>query len=60
MLYKNCFKNLLKIIEKCALLDSDLCFEIKIKEAVVKIGPDGTDDDVTLTFCSDVDTKQVR
>jgi len=44
--------------EKCALLDSDLCFEIKIKEAVVKIGPDGTDDDVTLTFCSDVDTKQ--
>jgi len=44
--------------EKCKTLGSDLCFETKIKEVVVKIGTKGTDDDVTLTFCSDYDTNQ--
>ena len=46
-------------IEKCKTLGTDLCFNTKIKEVVVKIGTKGTNDDVTLTFCSDYDTTQV-
>ena len=45
--------------EKCRTLGSDLCFKLKIKEIVVKIGAVGTDDDVTLQICSDYDTSQV-
>ena len=47
------------ISEKCG---SDLCFEAKVKEIVVQIGKnktDGTDDDVTVEFCGDVDASQV-
>jgi len=44
--------------EKCKLLGSELCFKTKIKEIVTQMGPDGTDDDVTLTICPDTDTKQ--
>jgi len=44
--------------EKCRTLGSDLCFKLKIKEIVVKIGAVGTDDDVTLQICSDYDTSQ--
>ena len=47
------------VAEKCATFGSDLCFQTKVKEIVVKIGPVGTNDDVTVTFCSDVDTTQV-
>ena len=49
----------LSISEKCG---SDLCFEAKVKEIVVQIGKnktDGTDDDVTVEFCGDVDASQV-
>ena len=45
--------------EKCSNFGSDLCFQTKVKEIVVKIGSVGTNDDVTVTFCSDVDTTQV-
>merc|ERR1711944_127873 len=44
--------------KKCG---SDLCFEAKVKEIVVQIGKnktDGTDDDVTVEFCGDVDASQ--
>jgi len=44
--------------EKCKTFGSDLCFETKIKEIVTKMGPDGTDDDVTLTICPDTDVKK--
>merc|ERR1712110_502941 len=37
---------------------SDLCFEAKIQEIVAYMGPDGTDDDVTVEFCGDVDVTQ--
>ena len=47
------------VAEKCATFGSDLCFQTKVKEIVVKIGPVGTNDDVTVTLCSDVDTTQV-
>ena len=46
--------------EKCKTFGSDLCFEAKIKEIVVKMGDKGTNDDVTVTFCPDTDTTQVR
>ena len=46
--------------EKCTTFGSDLCFQTKVKEIVVKIGAKGTNDDVTVTFCSDVDTTQVK
>ena len=49
----------LSISEKCG---NDLCFEAKVKEIVVQIGKnktDGTDDDVTVEFCGDVDASQV-
>ena len=57
-LYQKFFFSLFS--EKCRTLGSDLCFKIKIKEIVVKIGAVGTDDDVTLQICSDYDTSQVR
>merc|ERR1711963_53787 len=44
--------------KKCTTFGSDLCFEAKIKEIVVKIGEKGTNDDVTVEFCPDTDTKQ--
>jgi len=44
--------------KKCKTFGSDLCFEAKIKEIVVKMGDKGTNDDVTVTFCSDTDTTQ--
>lgn len=44
--------------EKCTTFGSDLCFEAKISEIVVKMGEKGTNDDVTVTFCPDTDTKQ--
>ena len=47
------------LAEKCTTFGSDLCFQTKVKEIVVKIGYKGTNDDVTVTFCSDVDTTQV-
>jgi len=45
------------IPEKCKG-SSDLCFEAKIKEIVARMGPDGTDNDVTIEFCGDVDITQ--
>merc|ERR1711973_1034858 len=36
----------------------DLCFEVVLKELVVQIGTPGTDDDVLMQGCSDVDAKQ--
>jgi len=44
--------------KKCKTFGSDLCFEAKIKEIVVKIGNKGTDDPVTVEFCGDVDASQ--
>lgn len=43
--------------KKCSILKSDLCFEFKIKEIVVKVGKQGTNDDVFLQICSDYDKK---
>lgn len=36
----------------------DRCFEVILDYFTVKIGNPGTDDDVTMRFCSDVDSKQ--
>ena len=47
------------ISEKCSTFGSDLCFKIKIKEIIVKIGGFGTNDDVSLSVCSDYDVKDV-
>jgi len=44
--------------KKCKTFGSDLCFEAKIQEIVAYMGPDGTDDDVTVEFCGDVDVTQ--
>merc|ERR1711936_452200 len=44
--------------KKCKTFGSDLCFEAKIKEIVVKMGKKGTNDDVTVEFCGDVDASQ--
>merc|ERR1712002_966509 len=44
--------------KKCKTSGSDLCFEAKIKEIVVKIGAKGTNDDVSVEFCGDVDPSQ--
>merc|ERR1711963_1002301 len=42
--------------EKCKRLGTDLCFKMKVKEIVVKIGNVGTNDDVTINLCSDYET----
>jgi len=36
----------------------DLCFDAVLKDIVVQIGTPGTDDDVIMQVCSDVDAKQ--
>ena len=45
--------------EKCKRLGTDLCFKMKVKEIVVKIGNVGTNDDVTINLCSDYETDKV-
>lgn len=42
--------------KKCKLLGSDLCFETVLEEIIVKIGNQGTNDDVVMEICSDYDT----
>jgi len=36
----------------------DLCFDVVLKELVVSVGSPGTNDDVFMQVCSDVDAKQ--
>jgi len=36
----------------------DLCYEVVLKEVSVQVGTPGTDDDVFMQVCSDVDAKQ--
>ena len=47
-----------KLTERCAFTGTDrqdLCFRTIVNEIAVKIGPDGTNDDVTIKICSDAD-----
>ena len=37
---------------------NDLCFKTVLNEVTANISADGTDDDVTLEFCSDLDVTQ--